>query len=57
MDTKATKTAPNVTDSHDERVLSKYSARDRKLIEDVMEQHPGLTVAEAIEALTSGGGL
>lgn len=40
-----------------EKLLSQHSARDRALIEQVMAQHPELTAAEAIEALTSAGGL
>src|SRR5215831_19204737 len=34
-----------------ERLLSRYSARDRWLIEDVVKAHPTLTVAKAIEHL------
>ena len=40
-----------------ERLLSRYSARDRSLIEDVLKAHPTLTAAEAIEHLEAAGGL
>jgi DNA-binding GntR family transcriptional regulator len=51
------KTKPSDTTAEDQRLLAKLSARDRKLVEDVMAQHTELTVAEAIEALTEAGGL
>jgi hypothetical protein len=40
-----------------ERLLSRYSARDRWLIEDVLKAHPTPTAAKAIEHLEAAGGL
>jgi hypothetical protein len=56
MDTKTPKPEmPEETPEERERLLSRYSARDRWLIEDVLKAHPTLTAAEAIEHLESGG--
>jgi hypothetical protein len=49
------KTKPETSEG--ERLLAEFSARDRRLVEDVISAHPGLTVEEAIEALTLAGGL
>jgi hypothetical protein len=52
MDTKTPKPEmPEETPEERERLLSRYSARDRWLIEDVLKAHPTLTAAEAIEHL------
>jgi len=48
---------PEETSEERERLLSRYSARDRWLIEDVVKAHPTLTVAKAIEHLEAAGGL
>ena len=40
-----------------ERLLSRYKGADRELIEDAVADHPGLTVAKAIEMLDAFGGL
>ena len=40
-----------------ERLLSRYKGADRELIEDAVRDHPGLTVAKAIEMLDAFGGL
>jgi len=40
-----------------ERLLSRFKDADRELIEDAVRDHPGLTVAKAIEMLESFGGL
>jgi hypothetical protein len=40
-----------------ENLLAQLPPRDRKLVEDVMAQHPALTVAEAIAILQEFGGL
>jgi len=40
-----------------ERLLSRYKGADRELIEDAVADHPGLTVAKAIEMLGAFGGL
>ena len=40
-----------------ERLLSRYKGADRVLIEDAVRDHPGLTVAKAIEMLDAFGGL
>jgi hypothetical protein len=40
-----------------ERILSRYDARDRELIENVMKNHPALTLAKTIEHLEAAGGL
>jgi len=40
-----------------ERLLSQYKGLDRELIEDAVRDHPGLTVAKAIEMLEDFGGL
>ena len=58
MDTKTPKPEmPEETSEERERLLSRYSARDRWLIEDVVKAHPTLTVAKAIEHLEAAGGL
>jgi len=54
MDTKTPK--PEMPEER-ERLLSRYSAQDRWLIEDVVKAHPTLTAAEAIEHLEAAGGL
>jgi hypothetical protein len=52
---------PNIPNSETpeerERLLSRYTGADRKLIEDAVADHPGLTVAKAIEMLDAFGGL
>ena len=53
----AVDTKTQETSEERERLLSRYSARDRWLIEDVLEAHPTLTAAEAIEHLEAAGGL
>src|SRR5262249_417622 len=56
MDTKMPKPEmPKETPEERERLLSRYSARDRWLIEDVLKAHPTLTAAEAIEHLEAQG--
>ena len=58
MDTKTPKPEmPEETSEERERLLSRYSARGRRLIEDVLKAHPKLTAAEAIEHLEAAGGL
>ena len=58
MDTKTPKPEmPEETPEERELLLSRYSARDRWLIEDVLKAHPTLTAAEAIEHLEAAGGL
>ena len=58
MDTKTPKPEmPEETPEERERLLSRYSARDRWLIEGVLKAHPRLTAAEAIEPLEAAGGL
>ena len=58
MDTKTPKPEmPEEMPEERERPLSRYSARDRWLIEDVLKAHPTLTAAEAIEHLEAVGGL
>jgi hypothetical protein len=57
MDTKTPKPEmPEETPEDGGRLLSRYSARDRWLIEDVIKAHPTLT-AEAIEHLEAAGGV
>jgi len=57
MDTKTPKPEmPEETSEERERLLSRYSARDRWLIEGVLKAHPRLTAAEAIEPLEAAGG-
>ena len=57
VDTKTPKPEmPEETSEERERPLSRYSARDRWLIEDVLKAHPTLTAAEAIEHLEAAGG-
>jgi hypothetical protein len=52
MDTKTPKPEmPEETPKERERLLSRYSARDRW----VLEAHPTLTAAKAIEHLAAGG--
>jgi hypothetical protein len=49
---------PNAeTPEERERLLSRYKGADRELIEDAVRDHPGLTVAKAIEMLDAFGGL
>jgi hypothetical protein len=49
---------PNTeTPEERERLLSRYKGADRELIEDAVRDHPGLTVAKAIEMLDAFGGL
>jgi hypothetical protein len=48
---------PEETPEERERLLSRYSARDRWPIEDVLKAHPTLTAAEAMEHLEAAGGL
>jgi hypothetical protein len=58
MDTKAPKPEmPEETPEERERLLSRYSGDDRKLIENVLKAHPTLTAAKAIEHLEAAGGL
>lgn len=45
------------TNEADEKLLSELDSRGRELIKRVMEQHPELTVAEAIEHCREMGGL
>jgi hypothetical protein len=40
-----------------EKLLNALKPRDRDLIERIMDQHPGLTAAEAIEHTDAFGGL
>jgi hypothetical protein len=54
---KQPKTSSGEVVSLHEWILSRYSTRDRDLIERVMEQHPALTLAKAIEVLEAFGGL
>jgi hypothetical protein len=57
MDTKTPKPEmPEETPEERERLLGRYSVRDRWLIEDVLKAHPTLTAAEAIEHLEAAGG-
>jgi hypothetical protein len=53
MDRKADEEA----EKERERILSAYSERDRELIENVLQNHPLLTIQEAIEHLEAFGGL
>ena len=56
VDTKTPKPEmPEETSEEPERLLSRYSARDRWLIQDVLKAHPTLTAAEAIEHLEAAG--
>jgi len=48
---------PEETSEERERLLRRYPARDRWLIEDVLKAHPTLTAAEAIGHLEAAGGL
>jgi len=49
---------PNTETPEDqERLLARYKGADRELIEDAIRDHPGLTVAKAIEMLDAFGGL
>jgi hypothetical protein len=58
MDTKAPTTeTPEETPEAREKLLGALKLHDRMLVEDCMENHPGLTAAEAIEMLTAFGGL
>ena len=53
----AVDTKTQETSEERERLLSRYSARDRWLIEDVLKAHPTPTAAETIEHLEAAGGL
>jgi hypothetical protein len=53
MDTKKTPETPEER----EKLLSALKPRDRDLIERILDQHPELTVAEAIEHADEAGGL
>jgi len=58
VDTKTPKPEmPEERPEERERLLRRYSARDRWLVEDVLKAHPTLTVAKAIEHLEAFGGL
>ena len=58
MDTKTPKPEmPEETPEERERLVSRYFARGRWLIEDLHKAHPTLTAAEAIEHLEAFGGL
>lgn len=56
MDTK-TPTTPEETPEQREKLLSALDPRGRDLIERILDQHPGLTAAEAIEHCKEMGGL
>ena len=43
------------TETTDEARLLELTARERELVKNVMDQHSGLTVPEAIEALREAG--
>ena len=50
--------SPNPTTENAEehkKALAALHPRERMIVEDVMAQHPNLTVAEAIEACKAGG--
>jgi hypothetical protein len=58
MDTKTPTTeTPEETPEQREKLLSALDPKGRKLIEDILDQHPGLTAAEAIEHTRAMGGL
>lgn len=57
MDAKTPTTTPDETQEQREKLLSALKPRDRELIEDLIDQHPGLTAAEAIEHCSEMGGL
>lgn len=53
MDNKQTIETPEER----EKLLSQLDAKGRRLIEDILAQHPELTAAEAIEHVREMGGL
>ena len=48
---------PPETPEEREKLLSELDAKGRDLIERILDQHPGLTAAEAIEHTREMGGL
>jgi hypothetical protein len=57
VSTKPATSATSETTVEHERLLSQLRPADRRLVEDVLANHPGLTAAEAIEFLRAFGGL
>jgi hypothetical protein len=60
MDTKTPTTTPETPEEtleQREKLLSELDSRGRDLIERLLDQHPELTAAEAIEYAREAGGL